>query len=91
MEDSLDEVMEFLQSVKSLEEYFGVDNLDDLERIVKGLEAQVRALTRHRDWFIERTGTKDIVQAKSRVDALMSMGKTTQSHSLTHKHDATDE
>jgi hypothetical protein len=72
MEDDFDGLIKFLRDVESLEEYFGVDNLNDLERIVKGLEAQVSALTRHRDWFIERTGANDIVQAKSRVDALIS-------------------
>jgi hypothetical protein len=72
MAHDVDKLIRLLQSVRSLEDHLEVDNFNNLEKKVKGLEAQVRKLTEYKNWFIERTGTNDIGQAKSRVDSLMN-------------------
>jgi hypothetical protein len=72
MAHDVDKLIKLLQSVRSLEDHLEVDNFNNLEKKVKGLEAQVRKLTEYKNWFIERTGTNDIGQAKSRVDSLMN-------------------
>jgi hypothetical protein len=78
----VDKFIKLLNDLKVLEQRLGVNNVYNIVGKLNGLEAEVKRLTEIKEWFIERTGTRDIGQAKSRVNALLNKDEAVDATSL---------
>jgi hypothetical protein len=70
-EHDVDKFIKLLNNLKVLEQHLGVNNVHNIVGKINGLEAEVKRLAEIKDWFIEKTETKDIGQAKSKVEAAL--------------------